>query len=221
MSFLTIPVLLASLSAPQADATLERVFKAGDTERYAVSVTINEDSGATIEVSADVIATVKKSLDGGRAEIGRSIEKLIFKRDGEPVEMPKPDQRLDNFDKYGMPESMSVEGPEVVYVIQAFCGYTPNAKLTPGGTFEIKWKAADDSVSITGKGTLTEIVEIEGAKYAKLTNKCTVSPADDHAGEVTFTSWLAVTSGKLLKADGKAVIEGTTVTFKVSKSPTK
>lgn len=209
---IAIPALLVSQGH-----NLERIYKENDVDRYSVSVTLTESSGQVIEASAEVVSTVKRILERGKAEIARKMEKLVFKIDGMLQDIPQADQRLDHFDKHGMPDSMEVDGPEVLYVIAAFSAFAPHAEVAVGSSYDIKWKAQDDTVSINGKGTLTEIVEIDGAKYAKLKSTATVTPQNDTEGVVTWTSTLSLVDGKLLKADGKVEIEDTTISFKAER----
>ena len=200
---------------------LAKVYKVGDIDTYKISFSMGKEGGSEFALAAELTNKVTKVRDIG-AEVEQKVAKFALTQGGGDSGAPAPGIRLQDFDKFGMPTAVSVQNGDVVYIFGAFPGYLPNADVAIGDSFDIKWAAADKSFKLEGTGKLVEVLTMDGEKVAKIEGKVMGTPEGESPGQVSYTSYVNLETGKLIKAEGKLSLEDQTGKWEVKRlSPPK
>lgn len=197
-------------------AKVERRFKLGEADSYAVSATMEMGGVAGKAVGNVSIKALKLGKDDA-AEVELSLSSFSLELGGSDTGAASPEKQSVLLDKRGVPGRLEVKEASWIYAIVLLAGYCPG-EVETGKEFPIEWSTKDKSLSVKGVGKLVEIQDVAGEKVAVIKGKIKVNVADDVPGEIEYTSKISVSSGKLLSSEGKLRIEdGTTAAFTVKK----
>ncbi len=219
LSLVTLGVTMApAIVLPDAveKVHLAKVYKVGDADTYKISMSLGKEGAPEFAMSGELTNRVTKVRDTG-AEIEQKIAKFVLKQGDGDSGAPAPGIRLQDFDKFGMPTAVSVQNGDVIYIFGAAPGYLPNADVAVGENFDIKWAASDKSFKLEGTGTLVEVLTMDGEKVAKIQGKVMGTPEGETPGQVTYTSYVNLETGRLIKAEGKLSLEDQTGKWEVKR----
>ena len=154
----TIAAAAALLLAPQAELVkLDKVYKSGDTDTYAINARVTEDGGQEMEFKGRLVFKVLKDPKDGKTEVEMTTPVLTMTIGGANTDATAPDPLRTTLNKYGMPPELEVKDERWVYVLATLSGYLPAAETKVGGEFHIDWTSQSKAVTINGKGTLLKV----------------------------------------------------------------
>lgn len=215
----TIAAIAALVIAPAQEESvrLERVYKAGDMESYAITAKLTEQ-GMDADVKGRLVLKILKDTKDGKTEAEYSTPSLTMTASGADTGASAPEPLKATLNKNGMPQDLEVKDEKWVYVLASLSAYLPASEVKVGGDYKVDWTSESKSVTITGKGTLQKVTSDAGAKIAVIKSMFTVSPKDDKEGNVELTSKVDATTGRLLETEGKVRVGDETVfTFTIKR----
>lgn len=200
---------------PAESVKLARTFVEGEAQVFSVKASMDAGTGA-LALDAEVVFKVKKLIDGG-AQIAMSAQKYSSKMDGSDTGEAGPDELMSDFTSNGWPHVMSTENFAWIYILAAAAGVVPDKEVEVGKSFEIDWTSKDKSSSAKGKGKLTELVELNGKKAAKIEYEVDVSPSDPTPGRVKCITYVDRATSAPISCEGTVEVESAAIKFSVKR----
>jgi hypothetical protein len=196
---------------------LTRKYKEGETNKYAVSVKIEE--GNSQEISGKVLVRVKKATAGKLTEVEMLASDVKMLNDGQTADSPTPPTTTYNLDEHQIPESLSVGGDETIYTALSVASYLPAKPLEVGEMFKVAWKSKVDGSKIDGDGKLVEVIEKDGKKLAHLRSKVDFLPGNQKDGaDMEIDSTFDLSTGWLVDSKVKGTVPNGTFLLSISLS---
>jgi hypothetical protein len=205
MTFAATLVACAVALAPVQDTVnLERKYKAGETDRYALTADL-EMGGANARATALIAVKVLKELKEGQAEAEMTAEKFSMSMDDNEMGGDPPAKFSTKLDRHGLPEQLHVRDESWIYALLSFAAYAPG-QAVKDQSFKIDWQTKDGNLKVRGSGKLIELQEEGGEKIAVIKYTVNVKPEGEDEGDLEYTSKISVSSGKLVSCEGKVAI---------------
>jgi hypothetical protein len=213
---LTLQGTAAAPVAKAESAKLQHVYKSGDADLWSFVATLNDAGGGEhLSIEGQVALKTLAEPKDAKVDIEFSMPKLKVSSGGADTGAAAPDAFKTKLDKNGFSGDIEVKDESWIFVLLCVSSYLPSNDVEVGKDFNISASGAE--VSISGKGTLSEIVTEEGKKVAVVKLKVNVTPKSDEPGEVSVISRFDLETGKLLRAEGKLTVSEGTATFNVKK----
>lgn len=212
-SLVLAPAILGAL--PAESVKLSRTFAEGETHVFHVKASMDA-GGAALELDAEVVFKVKKLIEGG-AQVAMSTQKYSSKMDGGDMGESGPEELVSDFTANGWPHVMSTDNFAWIYILAAASGVVPEKEVEVGKSFEIDWTSKDKANRAKGTGKLSELVEKDGKKAAKIDYEVDVSPADPTPGHVKCTTYVDRTTSAPIACDGTVTVDTGTIKFSVKR----
>lgn len=205
---LIVPVVAAALFAGSQDAVnFVRAYKADETSSVRVQLDVDMQ-GNEIKASATVATKIAKLLEGGKAKALWSAKDVRAEMGGNelPVDLPDMEATLDG---QGLPQVIPTNQAEWLFSIASIGQMTPGKSLKPGEEFTVAWASDDKMATIKGKGKFLEVVEVDGAKAAKVEYTVQVAPENNGmSADMKSTAYFEPATGKFIRSEGKMEVGG-------------
>lgn len=200
----------APLAATEDKVSLTHRYTEGEQDRYKIEFNLDQ-GGNPMQVTGEVLFTIKKTLENGGAEFEMKIEKF-----DSPMGIDGTGTFKSKFDPSGLSPDLETRDQAVLLVIFSISNYLPKGEVTVGKPFPIAWTAASSKLEVKGDGTV-DSVKSGDEGTAKLKYVLNVTPSGDTPGKVTSTSSFQLKTGKLLESSGTVVLDEGTASFKISR----
>lgn len=204
----------APLAATEDKVFLTHRYTEGEQDRYKIEFSMDQ-GGNPMQITGEVLFTIKKTLENGGAEFEMKIEKFES-----PMGIDGTGTFKSKFDKHGMSPDLETRDQAVLLVIYSICNYLPKEEVTLGKVFPIDWKSSGSGLTVKGEGTVDSAKPGDDGK-TKIRYGIEVTPPGDTPGKVTSTSTFLTKTGKLLESTGTVVIRDGTATFRLTRLPDK
>ncbi|MBX7134836.1 MAG: hypothetical protein K1X67_19375 [Fimbriimonadaceae bacterium] len=204
----------APLGATEDKVSLTHRYVEGEQSRYKIEFSMDQ-GGNPVQITGEVLLTIKKTLDDGGADFEMKIEKFES-----PMGIDGTGTFKSKFDKFGMSPDLETRDQAVLLVIYSICNYLPKDEVTLGKVFPIDWKSGGSGLTVKGEGTVDSAKPGDDGK-TKIRYGLEVTPPGDTPGKVTSTSTFLTKTGKLLESTGTVVISDGTASFKITRLPDK
>ncbi len=201
----------ATLLAAQDSIKLERVYKAGDADKYALNIDVTMMAGqATVKM--DLTQTVKKTYDNGDADIESATANTKLYLNGQ--EMPsdalgsgegqKPiTQRYDKFFRpvpTGAAETSAARGLMNQFSFMRYGVMLSGQEIKVGETIPVEFDSKDTKTSVTGTAKLLEIVQ--GVAKIQSSLKIKNPETGDKSIDLQLVSLIDTATSKPVKVEG-------------------
>ncbi len=185
----------APATASAEPVSIKRVYALADKDTFTIKATL--EVGSTAEITSDIIVKIDKLADDKKANAVLSVAN--YKSTMDNGEEPEPFNAV--LDEHGMGDAFTEHGNQIVFSIFEVLSFVPGSSLKPGDDYSFDLKLSNGS--ITGKGKLKEVKDVEGKKVAFLEWTCTVSPPGGGDVDMKVKSQVDAATGKVLKSDAE------------------
>lgn len=216
LSVIAATAVLAVAPAPVENVKLTRKYAADESHTFALNSQMT-GNGAEVTIDAEIVFKVQRLNEKG-AQLSMSAPKFKMVMDGEDTGQTGPDALLSDFNSEGIPEVMSTQDYAWIYILAASAGFAPKGEVAVGKPFQVEWDSKDKSSSVKGTGKLTELLEKDGKKVAKIEYELEVSPNDPTPGKVRCVTYLEQGTAAPISCEGTVEVEGGMIKFNVKRT---
>lgn len=180
---------------------ITRTFAADESQTYDLkAVDLKQD----VTVTAKVTFKVNGRTESNKTPISVAAPSVALSSKGQTAGEQKLDSKL-LFDAHGMPLDADADKGEVIVLMIAIAGFSPDADVEVGKSFDVKWAAGGNSLE--GLGTLDKVEEKDGKKLASIKIQGDLK-CGDHKAVVDFTSIVETATGQLVSSTGSFKADG-------------
>ncbi len=195
---LALGLALASVAASDP-VNFARVFKAGEVHNY--SMTWDLDVMA-LSLKEGIKTTVTKISPDGKTTFVRFESTSHTASQGSAG--PVPETLVGKVTSHNLPEGLSMDGNNYLFVMLSLFGYTPDKAVSVGDESAIDyksvWKEKSEQETFHGKSKIVSFDSAKGTVTSKLSIEMNVS--GQSAGTMEMTSVSDLKSGALKTCEG-------------------
>lgn len=205
---------VVSLALAGEKVQLVRQYRTGEEDTYSVVAKV---ASSDFHARATVRVIVGETKEAGKASGVLKMLNLQMDTGGGLEDRPTAEALKVSFDRKGMPDILIAKDATVPFAILTVASYVPGGEVEVGSRFDVSWEGKNGA-RMTGKGTLVEIKEQDGAKVAVVKYELEALPEDEQdPGTLVLNSIFDLSTGKLIKCTGTLDVDGSSGTVEVAR----
>jgi len=202
--FLAAILVLSAVASAQDQTTFVRTYKAGETSSYTVTTEDHMFSSSNGTLTVDIDLTVKKVLDGGRAEILRHMSNQ--RMTGSTTSQPLPPDDTIRTTANNMPANFKASAWGQLDMILFLAGSTADKTVKVGDETPWSWDGGSGSYSCKATTKLTEVSADKKTMKAVITGPMSFN--GQHLFDFSVTSVYDSATGSLVQSDCEFTLSG-------------
>lgn len=184
-------------------------FTKGQTVAYDLNFKGNGGQGE-MEINAAFSILFGDKADKG-TNITLSPKSMKMKAGGQDIDQPGAGETKYILDEHGMPDTISMEGMEGIFVIPLVLSYLPNKELAVGDSFDIDWKK--DTTTFKGTGKYEGTDKFNDKTFPKISIKAKLNPGGQGDGDIDYTILFDKDAGHVVMLKGKVDVDSQEFNF--------